>query len=72
MTTGAEPEFRCPGCGRTDRLHVYVLTAAHLTQDPDGNIQTEVYGGHEWDCTYTMWCDCGCCDAASSFSTRKP
>jgi len=54
-----EPEFKCPKCGSTDTLHVHVLTTAHVRQGPDGNFETEVFGDHEWDSSYTMWCDCG-------------
>lgn len=66
-----KPKFTCFKCGGTD-LGVTVLTQAKLLQEPDGNIQTEADGNHEWDASHTMWCNaCGACDVAAAFVTPE-
>lgn len=52
--------YRCPKCGNDDRLHVTIKAGAWLIQDDDGNIQTDVFGDHDWDDDSPMFCSaCG-------------
>jgi len=60
-------QYKCPHCGG-DALRVEVATMARLVQEDDGNIQTEVWGDHEWDNDSYMRCtECGHDDWASGF-----
>jgi hypothetical protein len=48
--------YQCPKCERLDRLRVVVEIWALLSQDRDGNFETETDGDHEWHSFSTMQC----------------
>lgn len=64
----------CPECNSPDRLHVTVVTSAHLLQtNDDDNFETEIEGDHEWDEGSTMWCfGCGHSGTAGQFECNLP
>ena len=58
--------YACPNCG-SKHLQVSVTARAALTQDEeDGNLQTEVFGDHEWDNASPM--ECSICQYSGSAS----
>jgi hypothetical protein len=66
--------YKCPTCGST-LLRVVGRVLLDLTQEDDGNIQTEATGDHDWDNSSFMMCyDCGEGDEARRFDTdyREP
>ena len=60
--------YACPNCGSI-HLQVSVTARAALTQDEeDGNLQTWVFGDHEWDNDSPMECsDCQYSGSAKAF-----
>lgn len=65
-------KWQCPDC-KGILLKVSILTEGHLTQESDGNFQTEVEGDHEWDEDSAMTCEeCGCMSKAGEFEVRLP
>lgn len=63
-----EYSYACPNCGSI-HLQVSVTARAALTQDEeDGNLQTWVFGDHEWDNDSPMECsDCQYSGSARHF-----
>ena len=60
----------CPECGNTElKVEVVITTMAHLTQEADGNFQTDDRGGdHEWGNDSHMECaNCGHSGKAATF-----
>lgn len=54
--------FKCPMCNAKEGLRIVARICVELTQEPDGNFQTEEvrHAGHDWDDESVMFCtQCG-------------